>query len=124
MAKYRLIGSRNATAKADTTGRNAGNWTVTFSPDVLLAHVALFEIYHVAIDGPVGSSFKVFRENDQWDQVLQGWQNSWDPGQPMMVRDADTLYYFWASATSTSPTPTVTLWLRYDADLPENQQLG
>ena len=128
MARYRDLGSRppgtgQQTGAADPLNPyGAGNWTVTFDPNALNMRVAQAEVYHITVDGPVGSKFKVFRnKSGWWDTVLQGWSNSWDPQQPLYVRKDDNLFFYWSSAAA--PAPTVRLWLRYDLDLPENSEI-
>jgi hypothetical protein len=110
------------TAVPDTQGMNPyglGFWTLTASQRELNTTVAQAEIYQITIDGPVGSSFKMFRNTRPWNNVLQGWQNYDDPTEPLYVRPSDSIYLYWNSTRA--PTPTATFWLRYDADLPENQ---
>jgi hypothetical protein len=120
---YRDLGpTLPVTAVPDTQGMNPyglGFWTLTASQRELNTSVAQAEIYQITIDGPVGSSFKMFRNTRPWNNVLQGWQNYDDPTEPLYVRPSDSIYLYWNSTRA--PTPTATFWLRYDADLPENQ---
>jgi hypothetical protein len=122
MPTYRDLGpSQQVTGTPDTTHRNPGNWTVVLDPQAINCKVAQAEIYQISIDGPVGSSFTVYRNTVRWNTVLQGWSNSWDPSNPLYVRPGDTLFFFWSAPVSQSPAPTVVLWMRYDRDLLENK---
>lgn len=109
------------TAIPDTTTRNPGNWTLTANPQDLNVKVALAEVYQITVDGPVGFGFDLYRNTRKWNSVLQGWQNNYDPQQPLFIRQGDTLFFFWRAATTVTPAPTATIWIKYDADLPENK---
>lgn len=122
-ASYRDLGpTQKLTAAVDNSGANPygpGMWTITFAASDLGFRVGQAELYQANIDGPVGSSFQLWRNLRQWSVVAQGWANSYDPTQPMLLRYGDALSFFWNSAAT--PAPTATLWLRYDTELPENQ---
>ena len=111
---YTGLGPRTATGAADTTGRNKGNWTVTFDPQVIGVRFQPFEIYHIIVKGAAGSTFDMWVNQAQWDTSLVGQQNSWDPAQPLILTSGDVVYFFWSDATTDNSPPTVTLWLRYD----------
>lgn len=123
MAEYYDLGARPPQPKPGAADPfnvyAANNWTVTFAPQDLNCKVSLAEIYHITLDGPVGSSFKVFRNKQWWDTVLQGWSNSWDPQQPLYIRKDDSVFFYWNSAAN--PAPVVTVWMRYDTALRQNQ---
>lgn len=122
-ASYRdLAATQKLTAAADNTGANPyglGNWTITFAPSDLGFKVGQAEVYQASVDGPVGSSFQMWRNVRLWNTVAQGWANNYDPQQPMLLRFGDTVSLYWNS--SAAPAPTAVLWLRYDTSLPENQ---
>jgi hypothetical protein len=122
-ASYRdLAPTQLLTAAADLTGANPygpGNWMITFGPEDLGFSVGQAEVYQASIDGPIGSSFQIWRNLRLWNTVAQGWANNYDPTQPMLLRSGDTVTFYWNSTGS--PTPTAGLWLRYDVSLPENQ---
>jgi hypothetical protein len=122
VADYSDLGpTLQLTAVADAAGQNpfgVGFWTVTAAEQDLNVKVALAEIYQITIDGPIGSSFMMYRNTRPWNKVLQGWFNYCDPIEPMFVRPGDSVYLYWNSTRA--PTPTATLWLRYDVSLPEN----
>jgi len=80
-----------------------------------------FEVYQISLDAPPGSQCLVKRNSDPWNFVQQGWQNWWDPQQPLPLRNGDELRFLFSSAFAAGPyTPsggsnvraTVTLWLR------------
>lgn len=123
-ASYRDIGpTQLLTATPDQTTRNPGNWTIEATQAALNCYVSLAEIYHIAIDGPVQSSVAIYRGTRLWENVSQGWSNSWDPTNPMIVRPTDEVFFFWKAAAGVwFPVPTATLWLRYNTELPENVQ--
>lgn len=124
-ASYRDLGP-TALLKAtpDQTLRNPGNWTLAASQRELSNLVAQAEIYQISIDGPVGSSFTVYRNTVRWNLVFQGWANTYDPVNPLYVRPGDTIYLFWNAKFTTIPAPTAVFWLRYDTDLMENKYPG
>lgn len=92
----------------------AGNWTVTFPAGLLAVQVKQYEVYKMVLQGP-GGFFEVFRNTDWWDTSLLATRNSWDPQQPLLMRQADSLFFYWSVATGTAPM--VTIWLRYSPGL-------
>jgi hypothetical protein len=125
VADYRDLGpTQLLTAVLDTMGQNPfgrGNWMITATQKDLNCYVAQAEVYQIAIDGPVGSSMKMYRNTRPWNFVIQGWSNYDDPMQPLYVRPGDSVFLYWN--ISIPPAPTAVLWLRYDIALPENQQV-
>ena len=94
-------------------------WDVLFQPDDFKMSEPEFEIYHIALDGPVGSSVSVLVDNHQWDFVNQGWSNGWDPSQPLLIKSGQSLQFCWNVAFTSPPynktnniQPTVTVWVR------------
>lgn len=97
-------------------------WDVIFAPtDLGIPPDGEVEVYHIYIDGPVGSSVDIRIDGQRWDFVSQGWQNGWDPQQPLLLRGGVTLAFFWSTAFFAGPydktgtakvQPTATLWLR------------
>jgi hypothetical protein len=121
-ASYRDLGATQLLlATPDATGNNLGNWTVTATQAALKSFVAQAEIYQISIDGPIGSSVKIYRNTHLWNAVYQGWSNSWDPVNPLYVRPGDTVFFYWNALITTTPVPTAKLWLRYDTELQENK---
>lgn len=95
-------------------------WDVIFQPaDLSIPPDGEVEIYHIAIDGPIGSSAIVMRDGKIWDYVAQGWANGWDPSQPMLIRGGHYVQICWNVAFTSPPynrtsniRPQATLWLR------------
>lgn len=122
MSTYVNLGSRQVTGIADNTGRNEGNWTVTFSPDIINVNMPYCEVSHIVVNGAPGSQFSVWIDAQQWDTNQLGQNNSWDPAIPMPLRPGQYLYFFYSDATSDNSPPNVTIWLRYDQDIYANLQ--
>ena len=95
-------------------------WDVIFQPsDLSLPVDGEVEVYHIALDGPIGSSLTIFRDVHEWDYVAQGWANGWDPSEPLIIFGGITLQFCWNFAFTAGPynrttniQPRVTLWLR------------
>lgn len=114
---YVPLGARTIKATADTTGQNKGNWTAAFTPAILSisTQIPFFEIFHIVITGGVpGATVTLFVDINEWDTTQIGWQNSWDPAQPLQLQQGQTLYFYWSDPTSDNTPPTVTVWMRYD----------
>jgi hypothetical protein len=122
------LGFRSKLGAADSTGINpylpGTGWDVIFTPDSLL-QLTWYEVYHIALDGPVGSSAAVLLDNQPWDYVNQAWSNGWDPSQPMLVTAGMSVAFCWNVTATVGPynrttniQPVATLWLRE----PEVQQ--
>lgn len=85
-----------------------GGWAIEFGPN-LLPHVDC-EVYHIAIQGPTASTFQVWISSTFYDNVARGDINSWDPSQPMFVRQGDTVFFYWDTGSGSAPK--VTIFLR------------
>jgi hypothetical protein len=114
----------------DSTGVNpylpGTGWDVLFTPDVISSNLPVIECYHIALDGPVGSSAAVLLDNFPWDYVNQGWSNGWDPSQPMLIGQGMTVAICWNVAFTAGPynrttniRAQATLWLRQPAPPPQ-----
>jgi hypothetical protein len=78
------------------SGTNPGNWTATFSPQVIGISYAEYEAYRIVIrNGPPGSKFDVFIGTRLYDSVSPGDTNSWDPNQTMKLIQGDTIEFRW-----------------------------
>jgi len=94
-------------------------WDVLFAPaDLSIPPDGEIEVYHIALDGPVGSSGVWMRDGKQFGYFL-GWTNEWDPQQPMILRGGQTVQFCWNTTATAGPynrttniQPVVTLWLR------------
>lgn len=105
------LGSAVATAKVSIDGLNAGNYTVTFDPSTIGIQEPAFECYHIVVAGPAGSTFRIFIDNNFYDNVIHGDMNSWDPNQTMKLISGNTVYFYWSVGTGT-PLPTVTMYFQ------------
>lgn len=115
MAGY--LGYRQVSAVITSNGQNPygdGNWVATFDPKVFAASTNDFEIYHMALTGPAGSSIQVWIDRTFYDTTPHGDLNSWDPNEPLHLSGGNTLYLYWDSSNTpvTGLTPLVTVWLR------------
>jgi hypothetical protein len=106
------LGSATATGVISPpfASQNSGQWTVTFDPPAIGVTVGEFECYHIVISGPPGSSFQIYVGSNFYDYVTPGDINSWDPHQPMLLNQGDTVYFYWLTATGSAPV--VTMYFR------------
>lgn len=98
-------------------------WDVIFTPDLWPSRETTLEIYHISLDGPVGSSAEWFRNGKSVGFML-GWTQEWQGSFP--VGQTDTIAFCWNVARTAGPynktsnvQPTVTLWVR----VPELEQV-
>lgn len=118
MPTYVTLGSRGpVTGIADQTGNNKGNWTVSFTPDILSFTVPQAEVYKMIVRGAANSEFDVYVESKQWDTAVYGARNSWDPTQTLILRPGETLYFYYNDPVTDNTPPVVTIWLKFDKDL-------
>lgn len=113
------LGPAFATAEIDNSGKNPfgdGNFTITFDQQVLGMNLPLFECYHIVIDGPIGSSFKIYIGANFYSNVAQGWQNEWDPAQTMKLQLNQPIYFYWNVGTGT-PVPNATMYFQEPSPL-------
>lgn len=105
MSSY--LGPREATGKLNASNPYlAGGWTVAFDPGVLGLPIE-FEVWHIAINGPVASSMKVYLNTVFFSNVLRGDVNDWDPSQVLRVQAGQTLFFHWNTATGSAPNVTI-----------------
>lgn len=115
---YVGLGSRKAKGAKDTTGNNAGNWTVQFQPQDINVNVAHFELYKIVVTGGApAATFNVYINGNQWDTAVYAVNNSWDPQQPLLLTPGDALYFYYSDAASDGFQPNITAWFRYDPSL-------
>lgn len=86
-----------------------GGWTIMFDPADIGIRVQA-EVYHIAVKGPLGSTFQVYLDTTFYDNVDRGDINSWDPSQPMHVTPGTTIYFYYS--TNATPAPAATLFFR------------
>jgi hypothetical protein len=117
------LGSVTQLGKADSAAPEKINpylpgsgWDVIFTPDLLPSRQTELEIYHISLDGPVGSAATWFR-NGKSIGYMAGWTNEWSAVFPL--GQTDTLQFCWNVAFAAGPynkttnvQPTVTIWVR------------
>lgn len=123
MTTYVDLGSRGPVkGAADTSGLNPGNWSITFDPATLAVSLPQFEVYKMVVSGAANTTFKVYRESKQWDVGVYGTLNSWDPQQPLLMHDGETLLFAYSDPVTDGTPPSATIWLRYDQDIQANKE--
>lgn len=116
-SSYGYLGQRGPiTGLADTTGLNAGNWTITFNPVILNFTVPECFVYKLNVLGARGSSFSILIDNVIHDTMLFGQQNSWfdDADDSLLLRPSVTMSLLYNDPVSDNLPPTAWLFLRYD----------
>jgi hypothetical protein len=127
----RLIGHRFGTGIVDGSAGSFNpylpgtGWNVQFDPGAVGSSLTEIEVYHIALDGPIGSSAVLLLDGFEWDYIQQGWANGWDPSQPILLQQTSTLAVCWNVAATAPPynrtnniQPRVTLWLRHELAAP------
>lgn len=113
------LGFRQADGTLSTDGFNPygnGNWQVVFDPKLFAVPTGTFEIYHIALTGPLGSVVQVWIDRRFYEISPHGDINSWDPNQAMhLIGGGQTVYFYWNSGIV--PVPMVTVDLRETAIL-------
>lgn len=107
------LGNRIGVVAIDNSGNNPygnGMWAATFDARTFAVSANSFEIYHMALTGPAGSSLQVWVDRLFYDATSSGDLNSWDPNKNLRMQGGQTLYFYWSLGSS--PTPTVTVWLQ------------
>jgi hypothetical protein len=118
---YVSLGSAFNVASADTTGNNSGNWTNEFDPSTL-PKVSTFEMYHAVVTGvEPGAAASIWIGSRQWGFTNPVSGSEWDPAQPMLLNPGQSIFFYWSDPVSDDTPPSVTLWFRYDPDLPGNE---
>lgn len=82
---------------------------MAFTPEILALREP-FEVYHIAVQGPTNSRFRVYIDDMFYDAAVRGDINSWDPNQAMRVGAGSTLFFYYNVATN--PPPRIRIYLR------------
>ena len=133
---YTRLGSIRMLGQSDSVYRqspllNGTGWDVIFNASTAKQSAVCisgqwplltsFECYQMHLDGPVGGSVLVAINNQPYNFVLQGWQNWYDPQQPMLLSSGDEVEFYWTVPATNPPyttsggsnvQPVVTMWLR------------
>ena len=98
-------------------------WVVQFAAADFTLPETEYEVWHISLDGPVGSSAVVFIDQIAWDYVLTAWSNAWDPAQPMFLRSGQAVSFCWNFPFTAPPynrtsnvQPQVTLWTQQPSE--------
>lgn len=121
MAEYATLASRRIVAAPDQTGFNDGNWTNAFTV-ADLPQVAQYEVYRgIVTSAPAGASaiIQVGMQPVSFTAPGTGGGSEWDPNQAPIMLKGQEMYFLWNAAAAGTP-PAVTLWFRYDTQLPAN----
>jgi hypothetical protein len=91
---------------------SAGGWAVQFTPDDIAIQENLFEIFHIAVQGPAApsSSLQLWLDTIFYSTTVRGDVNDYDPNQPIPVRSGQSVNFYWN--TTTNPAPVVTIFCR------------
>jgi len=124
MATYVPLHSVPATATADTTGQNTGNWTIAYPASLTGLRVPYAEISALFVNGPIGFGFALYIAGKGYytaSSLGSTGGTSWNPSNPPIITPGDDFYLFWMAAISVTPAPTATVWFRADIDIPANR---
>ncbi len=127
MATYLRLPPVMLKATADTSGRNAGNWSAIFSQSLYRINVPLFELSHASItNASAGAFVELLVGTDVYGGTAINSQQGiieYDPtNPPIIVPGQDISFLFGNSPTGTVPAPTVTAFFRFDLDIPANRR--
>jgi hypothetical protein len=129
MARKQDLGTRGAQLGISDANTAAGGgfnpylpgtgWDVVFQPaDLNIQPDSEVQVWHIALDGPVGSVGTMFRDGKELS-YFDGWANDFDPSQPLILIGGQSVQFAWNFAFTAGPynrtsnvQPRVTLWLR------------
>jgi hypothetical protein len=100
------LGQANVEAVLGSTGsQNPGLWTATFTPQLIGVSLSQFECYRIIISGgPAGSTFHIWIGGARlYSTVFPGNDTEWDPNNPMLLVQGDTVEFRWNSSAGTAP---------------------
>jgi hypothetical protein len=107
--------------KPDSQGMNSGNWTVEIGPKETHTQMPFYEVYKAVFRGAVGSTLTWYVEQMQWETRTAA-NDVWDPNQALLLRQGETMYFYWNTPHTQGPAPSVTVWMRYDPAIDANQR--
>lgn len=124
MSTYLGLPPISLTATADTTGQNSGNYSNYFSSSVLGAlNMPYVEWYHATVQNVPGGASATIRRNGTytWGATAPGigGVSEYAPANGMPLNPGDEIMFLWS--TGSGAKPLVTLWFRYDLDIPANR---
>lgn len=94
---------------------SGGVWECVFNAADLGITLPSYECYRIVIsNGPAGSTFNIYLNNQLWDSVFPGDNNSWDPNNQMPLGQGDNLTFVWNLGSGTGPY----VWLYFQETSP------
>lgn len=114
------IGPRHLTAVIDSTGNNAGNWTISFDPATMAMHWSMYEVYKIVVNVNQSAGvvpFTVYIGQRQYEAFQTSVVASWSDTVPMIVDGGETLYFYFTEPATDGTPPSVTIWCQVDRDL-------
>jgi hypothetical protein len=111
------LGSRAAAVAKDSSSINPygnGFWVGKIDGKIWGSVPPVFEVYHISLKGPTGSSLEVWIDQEFYSTTPRGDINEWDPKQAMIMRSGQVLYFFWNSSAApvSGTTPLVLVRIR------------
>lgn len=100
------LGQANVTAElGNSASQNPGLWTATFTPRDIGVNLSQFECYRIIVSGgPPGSTFRIWIGGARlYSTVFPGNDTEWDPSNPMLLVQGDTVEFRWDSAAGIAP---------------------
>jgi hypothetical protein len=100
------LGQANVTAGlGGPRSQNPGRWTATFTPQVIGVSVTQFECYRIIVNGgPPGGTFRIWIGGARlYSTVFPGNDTEWDPNNPMLLTQGDTVEFRWDMASGAAP---------------------
>lgn len=113
------MGSRRVVAAPDTTGNNAGNWTVSFDPATMALHWTQYEVYKmvVSLNSAAGVvAWTVYIGINAYEGFQASTIATWSDPQPMIVQSGESIYFYFNELSSDNTPPVVTIWIQVDED--------
>lgn len=89
-----------------------GGWAVQLTPDDIAIQETMFEIFHIAVQGPAAPScqLQLWLDTVFYSTTVRGDINDYDPNWPIPVRSGQTVNFYWN--TTVNPAPVVTIFCR------------
>ncbi len=112
------------TAAADMTGKNPGNYSCVFSASDFTSGVPYIEVPRIVITGGlVLAEIQVLVGAQLFTVSSVGFNGItvWSARNPMVLLPGNEVTILFGIPVSGNTAPQVTLWPRYDADIPANK---
>jgi hypothetical protein len=86
----------------------AGGWAVQFTPNDLRIQ-QLFEIFHIAVQGPdlISCNLHLYLDTTFYSATVRGDINDYDPNRPIPVRPGQTVNFYWDTAVNPAPVVSI-----------------